>query len=383
MVQLKHHMLHDIFADLLARPYCLESSVFPGICNFVLSGKGPFHAFRQVVARDVTIMNVTAEYMEVYYRDVYWQNEQQFFNVLFVRWARKVKTRSFEWFNSAREGYLQPLCENSDIESFCIASSDDVKWCDVLKAFPFLVCLKMPLEQFANMLHAAAELKVELTDLNEIVLSDFSPEGNLFDILETWHKYKTHCPNIETMRFDKGYTTKSFEFPESDISFPSVKHLDINVLEVKCIFKLDFAVLTAVQKMFPSLEKVRIEFDSRCKDKPENIERELKELEQFYQTFQALSFGFFLEVVHHEAFHRYHFGKVSDLFSTKGRIEHDGFLLSLHRFKVHSSYPNKSLIYSVRHLRRGGSSQDPLPAGWQESKYRETIRRLKLQTKND
>uniref|UniRef100_A0A7E4V8S5 FBA_2 domain-containing protein n=1 Tax=Panagrellus redivivus TaxID=6233 RepID=A0A7E4V8S5_PANRE len=209
MAQLKEHMLHDIFFDLLRRPYAMHifrNSIFPGIGNFVLSGKGPFRVFRQIVADDFAITSISPDKLLVSYRGKSWRNGQRFLNTLFAKWTRKVGTMSLYWFTEVRTGYVQILAENHDVEAIGIYYTDCVNWIEVLKSFPNLVSLGLTREQFTDMIAAATELKIKLDNLDTVALSDRCSEGNLFDTLKVSHT-ATHmlfvCPCGE-MRTQRG-----------------------------------------------------------------------------------------------------------------------------------------------------------------------------------
>uniref|UniRef100_A0A7E4VWS2 DUF1460 domain-containing protein n=1 Tax=Panagrellus redivivus TaxID=6233 RepID=A0A7E4VWS2_PANRE len=113
MAQLKEHMLREI-ATNLCHSYRYIRKRLITLENFILSGKEPARVFCQIVARNITIRDITSNNLRVLYRGESWWHKRSFLDILMIKFARKVHMDSFRGvYESAKLGYSKLMAENT------------------------------------------------------------------------------------------------------------------------------------------------------------------------------------------------------------------------------------------------------------------------------
>uniref|UniRef100_A0A7E4VWM9 F-box domain-containing protein n=1 Tax=Panagrellus redivivus TaxID=6233 RepID=A0A7E4VWM9_PANRE len=358
MAQLKHHLLREIAIDLCEREanrHFINITSLPSIEMFILAGKEPSRVFRRIVEDYVTITFLTFDTVHMTYcalKTVYtfhyphrfkwekygWKLDCVYLNNLFIKWARKLKAS--EWlYASPRLGYLKVMTENNDLEELCLEEDRFNFWATIFKAFPKLGVVRTSACDFASMLLAAS------TELTFLKVVELNGTGTLDVAYKALYDHQSKCPNLETIQY-RAKWLEEICFPKSTV-VPSIKHIRVTVRYGRCCTPWNFSFLTVFQKAFPSLESVEIVAHKRCccYTGGQNVTQKLTTMDEFYQAFQSLHFGFTIKIIFREIMlflegEELLNNVVHPFFISKGQ-----FFGEPERFTVKTSYPGKQVIY--------------------------------------
>uniref|UniRef100_A0A7E4ZWM8 FBD domain-containing protein n=1 Tax=Panagrellus redivivus TaxID=6233 RepID=A0A7E4ZWM8_PANRE len=358
MAVLKDHMLVEIAVDLCARAHpdvpMLVIETLPGVENFMLSGKGPFRTFLRLVIDDVNITSVSSDSIRMECIDspwtttlqlpasYQWQLKSVFLNTLFMKLVQKLKMGAFEWLYAyPRIGYCEMLAQKSDLKYLYVDNDRFHDWDTIFKAFPRLLYLTVSGNNFASVLFAAS---MELGLLRQVVLIIKDDESAL-QAHQALSNHRNKCPKLKAI----AYVTESLtqiKFPNIGAPVSSIHHLQI-ITKIKCCTPFDFSLVTAAQKMFPSLNFVHFNARAKCQcnsSRPVDNDQRLKAVDALYQSFDSLNFGFPVKVIYAIRFKCYEkdVNELRQFFGTKGKV-----FGRRDRFAVKVSASEKSLTFRV------------------------------------
>uniref|UniRef100_A0A7E4UTR1 F-box domain-containing protein n=1 Tax=Panagrellus redivivus TaxID=6233 RepID=A0A7E4UTR1_PANRE len=335
-VPLQSHLLRELTRIVCSRSQ-FERRYKPTSCigRLIAAGERSLKALREVIEDDVWITRVGDSEMRFEFCGIYWEVDELFLNNLFIKWARRLHAFTFHWlYDLPRQGFVKAMVENEDLEELSIGRWSKNDWPMILEIFPKLISMTMSSVQFADMLENSPK---EHFHLKEIRLKD--DEGTLGVALQALLTHRTKCPNLEAIfYFDD--SMKPVEIPESEITIPTIKHLGIDIT-TECCAKLDFSILDAANKLFPSLESVYITVNSHCHD---HDVRKVDSIDELYEAFHLLRFGFFVELYYREKLNP----SVENLEELHQHLAAKGKLYGYQTcFTVETLYPEKALIHKV------------------------------------
>uniref|UniRef100_A0A7E4V8P6 F-box domain-containing protein n=1 Tax=Panagrellus redivivus TaxID=6233 RepID=A0A7E4V8P6_PANRE len=343
MAVLKDHLLREVITDVYAQGPKVGTRIITGlpiIERFILSGKVPFRVFCQIIMDEVTITFISPGIVRMTYRDDQWMLRSVFLNILFINWARKLKMEAFEWmYGSLRSGYSRILAENSDVTELSVDNNRFNDWATILKAFPNLVFLRTSARNFSSMLFCSSALLVFLKGIS------LKNDQSFVDAHEALAKHQSKFPRLETVQYTDA-SLGQIRFPKN-ASVLSIKHLIIET-DVKCCTPWNFSFLKAAENMFPSLKSVEIVATKTIFSCPYSLhdddDSKLKSFEEFYRAFDALNFGFDVEIYYEESIFAREpvLNKLRQFCATKGKIYGDS-----QKFTVVTTAPRKRLTFSV------------------------------------